>query len=56
MKPSKIQNLKKPEMQLTSDAFSAAALGKRLVLEEDVSGDGIWVDLEQFLCFVEFYV
>ncbi len=35
-------------LKLTGDAFSAAALSERLVLEEDVGGDGIGEDLKSF--------
>ncbi len=42
-----LQNLK-VLFKLTGDAFSAAALSERLVLEEDVGGDGIGEDLKIF--------
>ena len=35
-------------LKLTGDAFSATALSERLVLEEDVGGDGIGEDLKSF--------
>jgi hypothetical protein len=44
-----LRNLKvKVLFKLTSDAFSATALSERLVLEEDVGGDGIGEDLKSF--------